>query len=184
MLKRILMLCTNPGAIVMDFFAGSGSTCAVAMKMQRRFIGIEQLSYGRNDSVIRLQNVIKGDQSGISADEDINWKGGGNFIYFELKKYNQIFIDQIAAAKNTKTLLQIWEQMKTKGFLNYNVDIKKQEKHLDEFKALSLKEQKTHLCELLDKNQLYVNLSSLEDKDFECTDEEKKITKDFYHIKD
>ena len=67
--------------------------------------------------------------------------------------------------------------------LNYNVDIKKQEDHIEEFKALSLKEQKQHLCELLDKNQLYVNLSSLNDKDFECTDEEKQVTQDFYQIK-
>jgi adenine-specific DNA-methyltransferase len=73
--------------------------------------------------------------------------------------------------------------MKAKSFLNYNVDIKKQEDHLEDFKALSLKEQKSHLCELLDKNQLYVNLSSLNDKDFSCTDEEKQVTQDFYQLK-
>jgi adenine-specific DNA-methyltransferase len=73
--------------------------------------------------------------------------------------------------------------MKVKSFLNYNVDIKKQDEHLEEFKALSLAEQKQHLCELLDKNQLYVNLSSLHDTDFTCTEEEKKVTKDFYQIK-
>jgi adenine-specific DNA-methyltransferase len=53
---------------------------------------------------------------------------------------------------------------------------------LEDFKALSLAEQKQHLCELLDKNQLYVNLSSLNDADFACTEEEKKVTKDFYQI--
>ena len=76
----------------------------------------------------------------------------------------------------------IWEQMKIRSFLNYNVDIKKYEDNIEYFKALSLKEQKQHLCELLDKNQLYVNLSSLNDKDFECTDEEKQVTQDFYQI--
>ena len=54
---------------------------------------------------------------------------------------------------------------------------------LHEFKALSLTEQKQHLCELLDKNQLYVNLSSLNDADFTCNEEEKKVTKDFYQLK-
>lgn len=83
---------------------------------------------------------------------------------------------------DSKTLLKIWEQMKDKSFLNYNVDIKKQEEHIEELKGLSLKEQKQHLCELLDKNQLYVNLSSLNDKDFACTDEEKQVTKNFYQI--
>jgi len=101
----------------------------------------------------------------------------------QLKKYNQTFIEQIETARDTKTLLQIWEQMKAKSFLNFNVDIKKQDAHLEEFKALELQEQKRHLCELLDKNQLYVNRSSLNDTDFACTEEEKKVTKDFYQIK-
>jgi adenine-specific DNA-methyltransferase len=59
----------------------------------------------------------------------------------------------------------------------------KQDEHLEEFKALSLAEQKQHLCELLDKNQLYVNLSSLNDADFACAEEEKKASKDFYQLK-
>jgi adenine-specific DNA-methyltransferase len=74
--------------------------------------------------------------------------------------------------------------MKAKSFLNYNVDIKKQEEHIEEFKTLTLKEQKQHLCEILDKNQLYVNLSSLNDLDFECTEDEKHATTCFYKSKD
>jgi adenine-specific DNA-methyltransferase len=58
--------------------------------------------------------------------------------------------------------LKIWEEMKAKSFLNYNVDLQKQEANVEDFKALTLEEQKQHLVELLDKNQLYVNLSSLE----------------------
>ena len=182
-LYRLIKMITNEGDIVLDYHLGSGTTAAVAHKMKRQFIGIEQLDYGENDSVIRLKNVINGDDTGISPYEDVKWQGGGSFVYFELKKYNQTFIEQIEAARDTNALLAIWEQMKAKSFLNYNVDIKKQEEHIDDFKALSLKEQKQHLCELLDKNQLYVNLSSLNDADFACTDEEKKVTKDFYQIK-
>ncbi|HND78135.1 MAG TPA: site-specific DNA-methyltransferase [bacterium] len=172
---------TKPNEIVLDYHLGSGTTCAAAHKMNRQYIGVEQLDFGQNDSVVRLKNVINSDSSGIST--EVNWKGGGSFVYLELKKYNQTFIEQIEAAKDGKALLKVWEQMKTKSFLNYNVDIKKQDEHLEEFKALSLAEQKQHLCELLDKNQLYVNLSSLNDADFACTEEEKKITKDFYQIK-
>jgi adenine-specific DNA-methyltransferase len=73
--------------------------------------------------------------------------------------------------------------MKEKSFLNYNVDIQKQEAHLEEFKALTLTEQKQHLYELLDKNQLYVNRSAMEDEAFACSEEEKKVTTDFYQLK-
>ncbi|MBA7586410.1 hypothetical protein ES708_28408 [subsurface metagenome] len=107
----------------------------------------------------------------------------GELVYLELKKHNQTFIEQIKAVKDTKALLKIWEQMKSKSFLNYNVDIKKQDEHIEEFKVLSLKEQKQHLCEILDKNQLYVNLSSLNDKEIDCNDPEKQVTKDFYQLK-
>lgn len=181
LLRRIIEISTEPNDIVLDFHLGSGTTCAVAHKLGRQYIGVEQLDYGQNDSIVRLKNVINGDSTGVS--KIVNWQGGGSFVYLELKKYNQTFIEQIQEAKDTEALLQIWEQMKAKSFLNYNVDIKKQDEHLEEFKALSLAEQKQHLCELLDKNQLYVNLSSLNDADFACTEEEKKVTKDFYQIK-
>jgi|JI10StandDraft_1071094.scaffolds.fasta_scaffold43872_1 adenine-specific DNA-methyltransferase len=181
LLRRIIEMTTNEKDIVLDYHLGSGTTCAVAHKLGRQYIGLEQLDYGENDSIERLKKVINGDTTGIS--KPVNWQGGGSFVYLELKKYNQFFIEQIEEAKDTKKLLKIWEQMKAKSFLNYNVDIKKQDEHLDEFKALSLTEQKRHLCELLDKNQLYVNLSSLNDADFACTKEEKKVTKDFYQIK-
>jgi adenine-specific DNA-methyltransferase len=146
------------------------------------------MDYIQEVAVERMKKVIGGEAGGIS--KFVNWQGGGSFTYLELKKYNQVFIEQIEEAKDlpdrqagTQALLEIWEQMKAKSFLNYNVDIKKQEEHIEDFKALRLKEQKQHLCELLDKNQLYVNLSSLNDKDFECTDEEKSLNHDFYKIK-
>ena len=181
LISRIIELATNENDIVLDYHLGSGTTSAVALKSNRQFIGIEQLDYGENDSVKRLSNVINAEQSGVS--KAYNWQGGGSFVYLELKKYNQTFIEQIASASSATQLLEIWEQMKAKSFLNYNVDIKKQDEHLEEFKALTLAEQKQHLCELLDKNQLYVNLSSLNDADFACTEDEKKVTKDFYQIK-
>lgn len=163
-------------AIVLDYHAGSGTTAHAVLEMNkedggnRKFILCEQMDYVETVTSKRIQRVIE--QNG--ADE---------FIYLELKKYNQTFIEQIDEAKDTEILLQIWEQMKDKSFLNYNVDIKKQDEHLEEFKALTLAKQKQHLCELLDKNQLYVNRSSLHDADFECTEEEKKVTQDFFQTK-
>ena len=180
-LKRIIEVYSNDGDLVLDYHLGSGSTCAVAHKLGRQYIGVEQLDYGDNDSVVRLKNVVNGEQGGIS--KSVKWQGGGSFIYLELKKYNQIFIEQIEQAKDSNALLKIWEQMKAKSFLNYNVDIQKQDKHIEEFKQIELKQQKEHLVELLDKNQLYVNLSSINDKDFAVSKEEKQVSEVFYQIK-
>jgi adenine-specific DNA-methyltransferase len=172
----VLKIMSNPGDIIMDFFGGSGTTMHAVLELNadhnslnRQFILVEQLQE-------HIDVLLKRGKKIIADSTD-------SFAYLELKKYNQAFIEQIEEAKDTEALLQIWEQMKAKSFLNYNVDIKKQDEHLEEFKALSLAEQKQHLCELLDKNQLYVNISSLNDTDFACTEEEKKITKDFYQLK-
>lgn len=181
LLQRIISIGSNENDIVLDFFAGSGTTAAVALKMKRQFITTEQMDYIENVTIQRINKVIAGEQGGISESEE--WKGGGEFVYLELKKYNQTFIEQIESAKDTKAILKIWEGMKVKSFLNYNVDIQKQEQHIEDFKLLTLAEQKQHLVELLDKNQLYVNLSSLNDKDFAVSDEEKKVTQDFYQLK-
>ncbi len=163
-------------AIVLDYHAGSGTTAHAVLELNkedggnRKFIMCEQMDYVETVTSKRVQRVIE-------------QNGSDEFIYLELKKYNQTFIEQIEEAKDTNALLQIWELMKAKSFLNYNVDIKKQDEHLEEFKVLSLSEQKQHLCDLLDKNQLYVNLSSLSDADFACSEEEKKVTQDFYQLK-
>jgi adenine-specific DNA-methyltransferase len=182
LLHNLISCSTEENDIVLDFFAGSGTTQAVAHKLRRQYIGIEQLDYINTILVERLKKVIAGEKGGVT--ELAEWKGGGEFVYLELKRYNQTFIEQIETAKDTKAVLKIWEEMKAKSFLNYNVDIQKQEEHIEEFKALTLAEQKQHLVELLDKNQLYVNLSSLNDLDFAVTAEEKKVTQDFYQIKD
>jgi adenine-specific DNA-methyltransferase len=180
LLKQIVDLATEQGDIVLDYHAGSGTTCAVAHKTGRQFIGIEQLNYEENNPEARLQNVINGDLTGIS--KAVSWKGGGNFIYCELAKYNEKFIDEIEKAKNTKDLLKIWEEMKKKSFLEYNVDLKKINESIQEFKSFSVAKQKRILFGMLNKNQLYVNLSEIEDKNFEIRKEDKEINKKFYKI--
>jgi len=181
LMRDIITVLTDKKDIVVDIFAGSGTTGVVSHKIDRQYILIEQLDYIEPIPVSRIEKVIQGEQTGISKTE--NWQGGGSFTYFELKKYNQTFIEQIEEAKDSKALLKTWEQMKDKSFLNYNVDIQKQNEHIEEFKQLELKQQKEHLIELLDKNQLYVNLSSINDKDFEVSEREKQVTNDFYKIK-
>ena len=180
LIAKFIEISTLENDIVLDYHLGSGTTAATAHKMNRQYIGIEQMDYVETVAVERLKKVIDGEQGGIS--KSVDWQGGGSFIYLELKKYNQTFIEKIDEAKNSESLLQIWEEMKAKSFLNYNVDIQKQEQNIEDFKLLNLNEQKQHLCELLNKNQLYVNLSSLNDENFECTAEEKNLNRDFYKI--
>lgn len=177
LLKRIIDLFTNENDIVMDYHLGSGTTCAVAHKMNRQYIGIEQLDYGKNDSVERLKNVISGDKSGVS--KILRWKGGGDFIYLELDKYNQRFIDDLSCATE-KNILNIFEEIKEKSFLNYDVNMQELKKYSTEFNDLSLEDKKELLVSLLNKNQLYRNLSEIDDKEFEIKDEVKALNKAFY----
>jgi len=180
LMKYLLEILTNKNDIVLDYHLGSGTTAAVAHKMNRQYIGIEQMDYIETVVVERLKKVIDCEQGGIS--KTVNWRGGGSFTYLELKKYNKIFIKKIQKAKTMDEILNILQQMKKRSFLNYNVDIKKQEEHIEEFKQLSIEEQKQHLVKILDKNQLYVNLSSMNDKDFKCNNTEIFVTKSFYKI--
>ena len=178
LLKRIIEISTQENDIVLDFFAGSGTTAAVAMKMNRQFIAIEQMDYIETITKERLKKVIEGEQGGVSR--ALGWQGGGEFVYFELKKHNELFKEKIVKAKNKREILEIFKEIDKNAFLNYKVDMKKFSKNINEFEALSLEEQKRILDEFLDKNQLYVNLSSINDADFEISDDEKEASASFY----
>jgi adenine-specific DNA-methyltransferase len=178
LIERIVQLSTQESDIVLDYHIGSGTTAAVAHKMKRQYIGIEQMDYIQTVTAERLKKVIDGEQGGIS--KAVNWQGGGSFIYLELKKYNEHFIEKIRDAQSTEELLEIWEDMKKVSFLNYNIDIKDQEKAIEELKTHSLEVQKQKLASILDKNQLYVSLSNMDEAQYEVTQEEKEFTKAFY----
>lgn len=178
LIKQILELTTEEGDVVMDFHLGSGTTTAVAHKMKRKYIGIEQLNYGNNDSVVRLCNVVKGDQTGIS--KAVNWQGGGSFVYCELSKANQNFVEQIEAATTKEELTTIWQQMQQTGFLSYKIKAKDIDDNAEAFETLCLDDQKRFLIECLDKNLLYVPLSDIDNADYSVSEEDKRLTREFY----
>jgi len=181
LIKQIIdIVGLKPGDIVLDFFLGSGTTCAVAHKLQIQYVGIEQLDYKDNDSVVRLKNVINGDQTGIS--KLVNWQGGGSFIYCELMKFNEMYIEMIKNAETKDKLKEIWNKMKEKAFLSYKVDVKEIDKNSKDFDELTIENQKEFLIECLDKNHLYVNLSEIDDTDYRVSEEDKKLNKLFYVI--
>lgn len=82
LLQRVLEIATNPNDLVLDSFLGSGTTAAVAHKMNRRYIGIEMGEHAKTHCQTRLQKVVDGEQGGIS--KAVDWQGGGGFRFFKL----------------------------------------------------------------------------------------------------
>ena len=190
LLYRLIDMCTGTRDIVMDFFVGSGTTAAVAHKMNRQYIGVEQMNYGKNDSVQRLINVINGEQSGIS--KAISWNpqhpdlldgdkyAHNSFVYCELAQANQQLVDEIMAANEPLKLQEVWTLLQEKGFMSYKVSPKLINEHAEDFNDLSLEDQKRFLIECLDKNMLYIPYSDIDDEGFTLSENDKQLTRQFY----
>lgn len=82
LIRRVLEIAANKNDLVLDSFLGSGTTTAVAHKMNRRYIGIEMGEHAVTHCQPRLKKVVEGEQGGIS--EAMAWKGGGGFRFYEL----------------------------------------------------------------------------------------------------
>lgn len=190
-IKYYMEMFSSKNDIVLDFFMGSATTQAVAMKMNRRFIGIEQMDYIHTVSVPRLQKVIEGEQGGIS--KDVNWQGGGSFVYAELMELNQVFMNKIDQSATKEDLAALWEELANNADLNFQLDKEKLTAELvkahDEeagsltFNDLTFEEQKEIFKQALDKNQLYVPYSEIEDKKVVLSDNDKAFNHSFYSNK-
>ena len=178
----------DKNAIILDYHAGSGTTAHAVLELNkedggnRKFILVEQMDYIESVTVKRVQKVIQNNAKDSKDTLFTKKQKDETFLYLALKKNNEDFIEKIQKAKDTKELLAIWEAMKEKSFLDYNLDLKKHDAEIEEFKKLALRQQKRHLAEILDKNQMYVNLSSLDDGDFQVSKEDKQLTREFYGI--
>ena len=178
LIERIISAATNEGDLVLDFFSGSGTTGVVAHKIKRQYILIEQINDQIGKMIVRLDETIKGKLIGIS--KEVGWKGGGEFVYLELAKWNENFAEKIKKTKTTKELAKIWQEMRQKAFLSYQVDPKTIDEKVKEFTELSLTDQKRFLLECLDKNQIYINYSEIDDEDYGVSKDDKKLNKEFY----
>ena len=175
LLQRILQLATVEGDIVLDFFMGSATTAAVALKMHRRFIAVEPMNYIETVSIPRLIKVLEGDQSGVS--KAVGWTGGGSFVYCELARLNQKFVDEIERAVDGSTLENILAQVLKAGYIDYRLKV---EALKEIFPTLTVEERKQCLMEILDKNMLYVSRYDIDDAEFEIGDADKAFTRSFY----
>ena len=115
LIERILTLATNPGDLVLDSFLGSGTTAAVALKMNRKFIGIEIGEHAYTHCKTRLDKVISGeDQGGITKSS--GWNGGGGYRFYELAptlintdEYGQFFINSFYDEENLARAIALHE---------------------------------------------------------------------------
>jgi adenine-specific DNA-methyltransferase len=170
----VIKIMTQKDDIILDFFAGSGTTAHAVLEVNkedggnRKFILAEQLDKHIEDSIERIQKVL---QKGNIND---------NFVYLELMKWNENFVEKIQEAKTKEELKNLWETMKEKAFLSYKVDIKTIDEHAKDFDDLSIEDQKRFLFECLDKNHLYVNYSEIDDEEYGVREEDKKLNREFY----
>lgn len=178
LVKRIFEMCTDEGDIVLDFHLGTGTTAAVAHKMKRKYIGVEQLQSQIDIILKRLQKVLSGDTAGIS--KNVNWHGGGSFVYCELAKLNQSVVEEIEAAGDDAALSDIYDRMIKSGFISCKVKPSDIDAAAGDYAALSSADKKRFLTELLDKNLLYINYCDIDDEEFGVSEEDKAFTRGFY----
>ena len=131
----------------------------------------------------KLSEEIEYDTGGIS--KSANWQGGGDFVYCELMQYNEVYLDKIQAAQSSKELVALWRDIAENSFLNWYVNPEIPEDAVNDFIAIGegengVSKQKKLLVELLDKNQLYVNLSEIDDEEFGISAEDKELNEEFY----
>ena len=173
LIKFVINQSTKKDDIVIDFFSGSGTTAQAVLELNkedggnRKFILAEQLDEHIEVCKKRIKKVIKK-------------IGSGDFVYLELMKWNENFVERIQKAKTKNELKKLWEIMKKKAFLSYKIDIKAVDENAKDFKDLSIEDQKKFLLQCLDKNHLYVNYSDIDDEEYGVSEEDKRINKEFY----
>lgn len=173
-----LKVITSPynGDIVLDFFGGSATTAHAVLQLNkedngnRKFIICEQMDYIETVTAERVKKVIQLNQE-------------GSFVYTELMKYNQKYVDIIQNANSKDEIVSFWNLMQDNAFLSYQFDKKTFNERLDAFKTASIDDMKQYLLEVIDKNQLYVNYSEIDDEIFEVNEQDKILNKQFYSKK-
>lgn len=162
--------------IVLDFFAGSGTTAHATLELnkkddgERKFILCEQMEYVDAVTTERTRRVIE--NNGRSA-----------FVYAELARANDAFVSLIASAQSTADLQSVWQEMLERAFLSYKVDPRVLDANKDEFEALSFEDQQRFLIEVLDKNMLYVPYSEIDDATNVIDDRERALNHQFFGLK-
>ena len=174
LLKKIVKFTTSDNDIILDFFAGSGSTAEAVLTVNeeentnRQFIHCEQLDYIETVTVPRVQKCLR----------------DGSFVYCELANFNQLFIDKIQEASSTKELIKIWDKIRDNGFISWRVKIDELDKTKESLSEMDLNSIQGILIEILDKNQLYIPLSERYDIDYELPQNTISICNSFFSLEE
>ena len=171
LLKKIIRFTTTNNDIILDFFAGSGSTAEAVLEVNReddtnrRFILCEQMDYINSVTCNRVQKCLN----------------DNNFLYFELASYHISFADRIKFANNINDLNLIWQALKSNNF-SFAINPMDIDSLFFEPHKLSFVEIQKILIDIIDKNQYYLPFSEINDKDYKISDTDKANCKLFYNL--
>lgn len=180
LIKGFIDIATQEGDWVLDFFGGSGTTAATAMKSGRKFVTVEQITTQMQLIRTRLSNVLNGDETGIS--NDVGWQGGGEYIYMELASQNSVYYERILNADDERTLWAVFKDMENEATLNFKLELDKIDLKSAAIQEMGLAAQKELLINMLDLNQMYLNYSDVDNHDVNkvLSENDKLFNKNFY----
>jgi len=181
LIKRIIDLSTKENDIVLDFFLGSGTTTAVAHKMKRRYVGIDQMDYIESVAVKRMELVIGGEDGGIS--QEVNWAGGGDFIFCELAKQNQKYVERVLKGKNKEVIIKAIEEISKVHSISYRYEKLNTGLKNINFSELNIEDLRKLAMDIIEFNHLYINYSEIEDKEFDFKKNQIEINNQFHNSK-
>lgn len=171
--EDIIKIMSGDNDIVLDFFAGSGTTAHAVIEANkeqgysRKFIVCEQLEEHIDVMMKRLTKVI--DES--------------SFCYFELKKYNQAFLDRLMEVTSISDVEEVYLDMQKNAFLKFFFDKKEFEKD-ENFRSKTWEQRRNMLVDILDENQLYLNLLDMRDAKYKVNNDEMALTERFYGVQE
>lgn len=171
--EDIIKIMSGDNDIVLDFFAGSGTTAHAVIEANkeqgysRKFIVCEQLEEHIDVMMKRLTKVI--DES--------------SFCYFELKKYNQAFLDRLMEVTSISDVEEVYSDMQKNAFLKFFFDKKEFEKD-ENFRSKTWEQRRNMLVDILDENQLYLNLLDMRDAKYKVNNDEMALTERFYGVQE
>lgn len=178
LLQKIIRIATNEGDLVLDFFAGSGTTGAVALKLNRKFILCEQLSYAKDLTYERLKKVAQGeDRNGVEA---ASRTGSERVSYCELFPKNAALLEQVLQTTSDSGLVAIYQQLAHHPGIQYQIDTDKWVRAVSEFAHLPFAQKKEMLLLAFDKNELYLALDEIDDADYGLSPAEKSLNQQIY----
>lgn len=174
LMKDVISITTTKNDLILDFFAGSGTTAHAVLELNeedggnRRFILCEQMDYVENITVERINKVIQ------------TKKLNSSFIFTELLQLNHEYIHKILSANSNEVLDKLVGEIKEFAFLDFKTKIEKVTNENSDFASLNLEEKKNILIQILDANQLYLSYSEIDDEQYEIPEDIKQFNHSFY----